>query len=237
LTYQTEYIFENLKTASYPCKDCASSQECWNRIESDFQYAEGEETIVMPDKNAKDLKHKNRKGCKMMDGNELFIYNVLLNNKEKELNIDDITKLITYKGKSAMSENVLRETLTELEEDKYINKNIQDRKFYYRINPIRNDIDKEFTISYFCTLAVIWRIITPEELRLYTYIRFKHHTDKTTKGNVYKISQAELAKDLDLTQPRVSQMINSLIESKILDIWECKLSENGYYYYTYRLNK
>jgi hypothetical protein len=73
LNYQTQYIFENLKTASYSCKECPSSQECWNKIESDFQYIEGEETIIMPDKNAKDLKHKNKKGSKMMNGNELLI--------------------------------------------------------------------------------------------------------------------------------------------------------------------
>ena len=71
-------------------------------------------------------------------------------------------------------------------------------------------------------------------------MRYKHHLlikEGKEKGNIFRINQSELANDLGITQQRVSVMINNLIESKILDIWENKINDKGFVYYTYKLNK
>lgn len=244
LAYQTEYIYENMRNTTYNCKNCTSSDECWNKIDSDFEYSENEEILIISEKYTKDLKHKKRKDAKVMNANELFIYNVLLNNKDRKLTIDDIINLITYRKKCVMSLKTLRETLISLINSNYISKikgikklGIKDE---YIINKVKTTIDTDIRISYFCTLAVVWGIITPEELRLYTYMRYKHHLsvkEGKDKGNIFKINQIDLANDLGVTQPRISTMINNLIESKILDIWENKINNKGFIYYTYRLNK
>ncbi|OMK69273.1 hypothetical protein BER44_004086 [Clostridioides difficile] len=114
LEYQVKYMYEKLKTVNFGCTGCEFNSDCWNKIESDFIYSDEDTLFNMPHKHSKDLKYKNRKGVKIMTGNQLFIYNVLLNNKDRELNIDDIMELITYKRKKkvkniVMSEKTLRE--------------------------------------------------------------------------------------------------------------------------------
>lgn len=185
----------------------------------------------------------------MMNGNQLFIYNVLLNNKDRDLNIDEITELITFKQKNkvkniVMSEKTLRDTIKELLSNDYISVTKGNAragiKDTYKVNTVRCKIDKEFTISYFATLSVIWGIITTEELRLYTHMRYKHDLlvkEGKAKGNILRINQDELAKDLGVDKSTISRNIEGLIESKILDRWETKVNENGFMYYTYRLNK
>jgi CTP-dependent riboflavin kinase len=157
---------------------------------------------------------------------------------------NDIIKHLTYKGKCALSEKTIRETLSELCEENYITKKQGTKKLgvsdTYKINIIIANINNIFSMSYFPTLICIYGIITPEDLRLYTYMRYK--LDESIKedkshGNIFTISQEDLAKDLDVSQPRISEMINNLIESKILEIWEVKFNNNGYKYYTYRLVK
>lgn len=249
LNYQVNYMYEHLRNVDFGCKNCNLTSECWSKIESDFKYTDEDELINMCHKHMKDLKYKNRKGAKVMNGNQLFIYNVLLNNKDRELNIDDIMELITYKKRNkvkniAMSEKTLRDTLKELLENEYISITKGVRKLgvkdTYKVNTVRCKVDKEFTISYFATLSVIWGILSTEELRLYTHMRYKQDLlvkEGKAKGNILRINQEELAKDLGVTQQRISEMIDGLLESKILDIWETKINDNGFMYYTYKLNK
>ncbi len=245
-----EYMYKNLRCVDFGCSKCDLTSECWSKIESDFEYFEDEDILLnVAHKHIKDLKYKNRKGAKMMNGNQLFIYNVLFNNKGRELNVNEILELITYKRKKkiknvVMSEKTLRDTLKELLENDYITKikgntraGIPDT---YKINTVRCKVDKEFTISYFVNLAVIWGIIGTEELRLYTYMRYKQDLlvkEGKAKGNILRINQEELAKDLGMTQQNISVLIDGLLETKILDIWETKVNDNGFMYYTYRLNK
>ena len=54
---------------------------------------------------------------------------------------------------------------------------------------------------------------------------------------ILRINQEELAKDLGVDKSTISRNIEGLIEAKILDIWETKINDNGFMYYTYRLNK
>ena len=249
LKYQVEYMYKNLKTVDFGCSNCSYSSECWSKVESDFLYTDKDILINVPHKHMKDLRYKNRKGSKVMNGNQLFIYNVLLNNKDRELNIDDIMELITYKRRKkiqniVMSEKTLRTTLKELLENEYITitKGIKKLgiKDTYKVNLVKCPTDKAYTISYFVNLAVIWGIIGTEELRLYTHMRYKQDLlvkDGKAKGNILRINQEELAKDLGMTQQNISLLIEDLLEARILDIWETKINDNGFMYYTYRLNK
>lgn len=246
LNYRIENIFENKKGLELNCKECKEFNNCYDKVISDFEFFEGEELLLIPHKHAKDLKYKTRKGAKVMKANDLFIYSVLLNNKGKELSREDITYLITDKTtkRVAMSDRTLKDTLKSLVENEYITTikgvkklGIADK---YKVNDVRCNIDKEIKISYFCTLAVIWGKMTIEEYRLYTHMRYKHHLEQLegkAKGNIYRINQIELAKDLELTQQRISDMINGLLKSGVLDIWEIKKNDKGMEYYTYRLNK
>lgn len=249
LAYQVQHMYKNLRNVDFGCKSCNLTKDCWSKIESDFIYSDDDILLNVAHKHMKDLKYKNRKGAKIMNGNQLFIYNVLLNNKDRELNIGEIMELITYKRKNkiknvVMSEKTLRDTLKELLENDYISKTKGNTRAgipnTYKINMVRCKLDKEYTISYFTNLAVIWGIITTEELRLYTYMRYKQDLlvkEGKTRGNILRINQEELAKDLGVTQQRISDMLDGLLDTKILDIWETKINDNGFMYYTYRLNK
>ena len=47
----------------------------------------------------------------------------------------------------------------------------------------------------------------------------------------------DLANDLDVTQGRISQMIENLLDEKLLGIWYRQMSKNnGFDYNIYRLN-
>lgn len=243
LEYQVNYIFENVEKCSYECKGCKYANECWGKIESDFEYSEDEELISIEYKVAKKLSVK---GVNNMSGSELLVFNVL-KHLDRELNIDDIVKHLTYKNKCRLSLKTIREVLKTLEDKGFIIKNKGVRKLSikdsYTINPIRCDIEKTFDTSYFPTLICIYGIITPSELKLYHHMRYKHDLmvkQGKAQGNIFRINQTELAKDLGYkndNNAKISEMINGLIESKILEIWDIKKNENGFDYYTYRLVK
>ncbi|WP_039233015.1 hypothetical protein, partial [Clostridium novyi] len=74
------------------------------------------------------------------------------------------------------------------------------------------------------------------------YMRYLHNKQqreepKGLKGNLFQFKQIDLAKDLGVTQPRISDMINNLLEEKIISIWYRQPSKfNGFDFYIYRLN-
>lgn len=241
LNYQAKYIFDNINQCSYNCKGCEYNEKCFKKVESDFNYSDDEEVIDIEYKVAKKLKFSKR-GVSM-NGNELLIFNVL-KHWEKELNIDDIIKYLTYKKRCALSEKTIRTALTELEEKKIIirTKGIKKQgiKDTFKINTVKCNIENVFSISYFPTLICIYGLITPGELRLYHHMRYKHDLEvkgSNTGGNVFTISQTTLADDLGTDQSNISKMIKNLIETKILEIWEISKNEKGLDYYTYRLVK
>jgi len=245
LDYQTEYMFNNLKGAKYDCKECSKNSECWNNIESDFEYEESEELIIFEDKLSKQLKHSSRKGVKNMNGNELLLLNVLKNNSNG-LYTGEVTKLITpRKGKSILSKPVLIKALKSLVENETIIKTkgnsragIQD---FYEVNTINCEIEKTFNISYLATVLCINNVISTEELRLYYHMRYKHNIlvkQGKAQGNIYQINQEELGKDLGITQSSISRLIKGLLESHMLDIYyKGNSKNNGFEYNVYRLNK
>lgn len=59
---------------------------------------------------------------------------------------------------------------------------------------------------------------------------------KALKGNLLQVNQVELAKDLGLTQDRISQMIDKLLDELLLVIDYRQASKNnGFDYNVYRL--
>lgn len=239
LDYQVKYMYESLDRCNYDCKDCEHKSNCFSTIESDFVFDQNEEMISIEYKIAKKLKYSNR--SEIMGGNELLILNIL-KHFNKELSMSDILKHLTYKDKCRLSEKTIRETLKFLEDTKYISKYKGIKKLglpdKYKFNHINSSMDTIFSMSYFPTLICIYGIITTDELRLYTHMRYKNdisNKENKSNGNIFRINQEELAKDLNTTQARISIMINNLIESKILEIWETKRTDRGFYYYVYRL--
>lgn len=73
-------------------------------------------------------------------------------------------------------------------------------------------------------------------------MRYLHHKQqredqKTLKGNLFQFNQIDLAKSLGVTQGRISQMIENLLDEKLLSIWYRQQSKNnGFDYNIYRLN-
>ena len=78
-------------------------------------------------------------------------------------------------------------------------------------------------------------------MRLYNYIRYLHHKEQrenpeSLKGNLFQINQSVLAEHLGVTQGRISQMIENLVDEKIMGIWYKQASKNnGFEYNIYRL--
>ena len=97
-------------------------------------------------------------------------------------------------------------------------------------------------ISYSATYECIKGSISTEEYELYCYMRYLHNKEqrenpKALKGNLFRINQEDLAKDLNVTQGRISQMIDNLIDEKLLSIWYRGKKENSNFYYNvYLLN-
>ncbi|KYH30451.1 hypothetical protein CLTEP_26560 [Clostridium tepidiprofundi DSM 19306] len=241
LDNRIENIYNNLKHVSMDCKGCKYSKECFNRIESDFDYSHGEVLLTMSEVHISKLKANNRKGAKVMKANDLLIYCILKNHSDG-LYKNEIIKELTYKDKCRLSEKTLRETLKSLEENGFIKVDTINRKKFYRLKDIRSKIELTYNISYGATYECIKGAITVDELKLYNYMRYLHNKQqrenpKALKGNLFQFKQTDLAKDLGVTQGRISVMINNLLNEKLLSIWYRQPSKfNGFDFYIYRLN-
>ena len=247
LDYQTKYIFENCN--GFLCNSCDSSikLECKSYTLSNFNLQQyGESIIDIHTKVGRQCRESNRKGVVCMNGNELFIYNVLLNNKDIYLSREGILKLITDRKtkKTAISERTLIDTLKGLMDKDYVivNKGIKKLGIAdtYKLNTKKIKEDNTIKITYFINLAVIWGRISTEELKCYIRMRYLHHEavkNGKAKGNIFSITMEELAKDLGITVGRVSQMTKNLYDNNILDRRAIPLEEDvNKFRYEYKLN-
>lgn len=247
LEYQTEYIYENVKYTDLGCTECESKDNCWNRTVSQFDFPSDYELLTMAETTTKYLKKSNRKGIKQMNGNQILIYSVLKCHADG-LYKDEIIKEMTYKDKKlkkttvTLSDKTLRNTLKELEENKLITVEMVGQKKLYKVKETRNKIELTYNISFAAAYECIKNNITTDELRLYNYMRYLHNKEqrensKALKGNILQVNQTDLAKALGVTQQRISKMIESLLNEKIISIWYRGQSKNnGFEYYVYRLN-
>lgn len=241
LNYRVKHIFKNLNYVSMDCKRCNHFKSCFNKIESDFNYPSDFNLLTITETHARTLKKNKRKGVKSMRSNDILIYGILKNHKEG-LYKSEIEKELTYKDKPCLSKNVLTKALDNLRDNGFITIDTVDRKKFYKLKDIRSKAELTYNISYAATYEAVKGHISTEELRLYNYMRYLHNKQqredkKALKGNLFQFNQRDLAKEMGLTQGRISVMINNLLEEKLLGIWYRQPSKNnGYDYYVYRLN-
>lgn len=250
LEYRVENICNNKNSLELNCSDCEYYNDCYSKVVSDFCYSNNYDVFILENKLSKQLKNSNRKGVKVLNGNELLIINVLKNNLDG-LYKSEIVKKITYKKKCRLSDKTIIETLKSLEDKGIITVTKgnarQGIEHFYTINTIRSKEEEKINVSYLATSMCICRLITPTELQLYHHMRYLHHKQQRNdsnalKGNLFQFNQRDLAKsfygnDKAENQGNISVMINNLLECHILDIWDRKISKNNSFeYYIYRLN-
>ena len=245
---EVERIYSNYH--GYICNSCNEEvkDNCKSYTISDFDLEQYNESIVeIQSKVAKQCRNSKRKGVATMSGNELFIYNVLVNNKDfEELTIDMIIERITDRKtkKCALSKPTLSKTLKSLEEKGYISvvkgnsrKGIKDT---YKLNAKKVTSENSIKMSYFINILVIKKHITTNELKVYTHMRYLHNEDVKlgkTKGNIFVRSRYELAKSLDMDENNVAKAINNLYENMVLDRRSVQKESNSkQFYYEYKLN-
>ena len=239
--YRTECIYNKREYINFGCQGCKHYSECYSRRESDFNFPAEFNVLQMEETNTRFLKAPKRKGAKVMEANDLLVYGILKNHSDG-LFRDEIIKDMTYRGKCRLSKNVLSKALNNLEENEFITVETIDKKKFYKIIDIRSKAELTYNISYAATYEAVKGNISAEELKLYNYMRYLHNKQqredsKALKGNLFQFNQVDLAKDLGLTQGRISQMINNLLEEKLVSIWYRQPSQNnGFDFYIYRLN-
>lgn len=245
---EVERIFNNYN--GHVCNSCReeSKENCKSYATSDFNLEQYKENIInIQHKVAKQCRSSKRKGVATMNGNELFIYNVLVNNQGfEELTIDMLMERITYRKtkKCALSKPTISKALKSLEEKGFITitkgNTRQGIKDTYSINSKKVTIENSFRMSYMINLLVVKGEISTSELRVYTHMRYLHNQDVASgkaKGNIFVRSLDDLAKSLGDDKANVSRYVESLWESMVLDrrSVQCKDKPQNFYY-EYKLN-
>lgn len=238
LEYQVNHMYNNLRIAELNCKNC--NEDCWSRIESDFNYSDGEELMTLSESHTKHLKGSKKEGTNKMKGNDLVVYGVLKLHNDG-LYREELIKELTYEEKCLFSDRTLTGALKSLEENKFITVESIGKNKFYKIKDIRSREELKYVISFAATMRCIEGAITVDELRLYNYMRYLHNKEqrenpKALRGNLFQVNQVDLAKDLGVSQGRISVMINNLLDKRILRIWYRQPSKNnGFMYNIYRL--
>lgn len=245
---EVERIFNNYN--GHVCNSCREEvkENCKSYTTSDFNLEQYKENIInIQHKVAKQCRSSKRKGVATMNGNELFIYNVLVNNQGfEELTIDMLMERITYRKtkKCALSKPTISKALKSLEEKGFITitkgNTRQGIKDTYSINSKKVTIENSFRMSYMINLLVVKGEISTSELRVYTHMRYLHNQDVASgkaKGNIFVRSLDDLAKSLGDDKANVSRYVESLWESMVLDrrSVQCKDKPQNFYY-EYKLN-
>lgn len=248
LDSEVERIYSNYN--GHVCNDCREEvkENCKSYTTSDFNLEQYKENIInIQHKVAKQCRSSKRKGVATMNGNELFIYNVLVNNQGfEELTIDMLMERITYRKtkKCALSKPTISKALKSLEEKEFITITKGNTRLgikdTYRINSKKVTIENSFRMSYMINLLVVKGEISTSELRVYTHMRYLHNQDVASgkaKGNIFVRSLDDLAKSLGDDKANVSRYVESLWESMVLDrrSVQCKDKPQNFYY-EYKLN-
>lgn len=248
LNEEVERVFN--KYNGYICNGCEEEikDNCKSYTISDFDLEQyGEDIISIMNKAGKQCRKPSRKGVVAMEGNELFIYNVLVNNKGfASLNIDMIIERITDRKtkKCALSKPTISKALKGLEDKGYITitkgNSRQGIKDTYKLNDKKVTPENSFKMSYFINILVIKGHITTNELKIYTHMRYLHLEDvklNKTKGNIFVRSLDDLAKSLGDSKANVSRYVNNLYENMVLDRRAIQKESNSkQFYYEYKLN-
>lgn len=248
LDSEVERIYNNYN--GYICNSCnvEAKENCKSYATSDFNLEQYNENIInIQSKVGRHARNSKRKGVAAMNGNELFIYNVLVNNQGfEDLTIDMLMERITYRKtkKCALSKPTISKALKSLEEKGFITITKGNTRLgikdTYRINSKKVTIENSFRMSYMINLLVVKGEISTSELRVYIHMRYLHNQDVASgkaKGNIFIRSLDDLAKSLGDDKANVSRYVESLWESMVLDrrSVQCKDKPQNFYY-EYKLN-
>jgi len=240
LKYRVGHIFNNRRYIALGCKRCEHYNECWSRVESDFNFTD-DNVIEMVESHTRYLRRPRAKTIKTMTGNDLLIYSILKNH-EDGLYRAEIEAELTYNGKPRLSYKTLSNALNNLEANGFITVDRVGKKKLYKIKAIRSKAELTFKVSFAAAYECVKGNIATEELRLYNLMRYLHNKQQredpnALRGNLFYFRQSDLAKEMGVTQGRISQMITNLLNEKLLSIWYRQPSRNhGFDFYIYRLN-
>ena len=246
LEYQVSYMYNELSTTELNCANCEHNKECYSKVMSTFKYEEGEQLIQYSENMCKKCK-RNKKGVAKMNGNQLLIIGILKTHFDG-LTQEQLLDKLQYTNEKykienvAMSKPTLVKTLKELEENKYITYEVVDRKRVYTLIKERVKEECKFIINYGVVRECVKGFITSSELELYCYMRYLHNEQQRLglakhRGNLFQITQEELALKMGIHRERITVMINNLIKEDIVSIWyRGKLENSPCWYNVYRLN-
>lgn len=246
LEYQIQYVYDNVKIFEYRCKFCKADMKryCYSNYEkTEFQFSTLDTTqkLKMNEKHMKLIEHKKGKRGLEMDGNNLVVYSLLMVHCDTKMSVNDLLSVMDYKGKRVMSEKTLRETLKELVKMDVVESEKVGATTYYTFKKVKAKIEYTYLVSASALMEVIKGFITPSEFKVYNYLRYVNNKQQREgiglkNGNLVRIEQNEIADKLNITQGRVSQIIDKLVEEKLMSIYETKKSSsNEFDYYIYRL--
>ena len=196
--------------------------------EKNLEY-DKEKYVLFAEKTTRYIKTNNRKGAKVMKPNYVLLYAVLKRHGEG-LTKAKIRETLTCNENQCMSYGTLTHTLIDMEDDGFITSSSWPKKYHLTELPQQEkDHSKIFTVNWDIIKKCIECTISREELSLYIFMRHLHNQEQrkknpqTLKDNLFQISQIDIARDMGLSQGRISQMIINLIKENII---KCKKSES-----------
>ncbi len=238
LEYQFDYIWEK----PYKCFGCRTrDKNILNKInkycnKDICRYRNNNSTIddgvMIEYKILKRIEKSRRKNVVQIKGNEFLILMILKYN-EKGLHTSEILKELTYKGKTYMNKITLNKYLKNLLDKKYIEKvngnKSKGEENLYISKEIRTDDLHKINISFFCILGVLRDEITAEDLRIYSYIKYRLQESLSVTENV-------IADNLGIAKSTVSLHIANLVDTRYIDIVGKDRVHKKYGFNIYRLN-
>ena len=249
LEYQVEYMYENLYNGTLNCRECTHKGECYVRDATvDTSPIDGFPILAIPNRDIKLITNSRRKRGKgkYMNGNMIVIYAVLMNHK-RGLYKHELMEELTYKSEAKgvepvchFSDKTIRTTLKQLEENGFIEVSTINRNKFYKLKPNRVSENLKIRISYASACECIKGDITTSELELYCYMKYLNKVTPTKRGqslNALQVNQEDLARDLGVDRVRITQMIQNLLDEKLLSIdYRAKSRNTNFMYNVYLLN-
>lgn len=250
IEYRIKYNYKNVK-APVRCKDCKDYSKCWYTKEnkdillSDSDAGvEKEVHVELSESCAKKLKVLGTRGVELLDASSLLVF-LVLKTTVRGLERDKIVEILTNPDTNdvALGESTITKALNNLEKIGYIEVEVKkNNKKYYKVKKTRIRPDLLFNINFSLVILCINNLITKDELKFYTYLKYLlHKTNKEigendSTSNMLRINQETISKDYGVSQQRISDMIANLRKRKLILISEYGISEyNGFIYYTYTL--
>ena len=168
-------------------------------------------------------------------------------NHKRGLYKHELMEELTYKSEAKgvepvchFSDKTIRTTLKQLEENGFIEVSTINRMKFYKLKPNRVSENLKIRISYASACECIKGDITTSELELYCYMKYLNKVTPTKRGqslNAIQVNQEDLARDLGVDRVRITQMIQNLLDEKLLSIdYRAKSRNTNFMYNVYLLN-